>query len=281
MLDDDGPPPICPFHLDDEFDSKALLVNACRTWAIKLPFEFNTIRSNKTRYEIACKEEGCHWRLYATSVAGAGHIFRIKTFNVDHNCMGITSTRHQQASAQFLAEWILPKVKQNTRYKPKAIMEDVKAHLHIHITKSKAFRAKERALELIYGSYEDAYKAMPKYAADIEKTNPNSIAVVEATPDNRFRRAFISFGASTTGFAHCRPLLGIDGTHLKTRYKGILLTATGIDAHGQLFPIAFAAVDAENDDNWMWMLQLLHRLILQSAPHFLTPNVYPFTPIFL
>jgi hypothetical protein len=121
---------------------------------------------------------------------------------------------------------------------------------------------------------------MPKYAADIEKTNPNSIAVVEATPDNRFRRAFISFGASTTGFAHCRPLLGIDGTHLKTRYKGILLTATGIDAHGQLFPIAFSAVDAENDDNWMWMLQLLHRLILQSAPHFLMPNVYPFTSVF-
>ena len=51
------------------------------------------------------------------------------------------------------------------------------------------------------------------------------------------------------GFSHCRPVLGLDGTHLKTRYQGILLAATGMDALGKLFPVAFAMVDAENNDN--------------------------------
>ena len=75
------------------------------------------------------------------------------------------------------------------------------------------------------------------------------------------------------GFAHCRPLLGLDGTHIKTRYQGILLAATGVDANGSLFPLAYAVVDAENNDNWLWMLQLLRRIIQFNAPHFLEDKV--------
>jgi len=43
--------------------------------------------------------------------------------------------------------------------------------------------------------------------------------------------------------------LGLDGAHLKAKYLGILLAATGVDANGALFPLAYAVVDAENDDN--------------------------------
>jgi hypothetical protein len=40
-----------------------------------------------------------------------------------------------------------------------------------------------------------------------------------------------------------------------------------------LFPLAYAIVDAENDDNWLWMLQLIHRVIEVQAPHFLENKV--------
>src|SRR5436190_10379622 len=77
------------------------------------------------------------------------------------------------------------------------------------------------------------------------------------------------------GFSHYRPVLGLDGTHLKTRYQGILLAITGMDALGKLFPVAFAVVDAENNDNWLWMLKLLCRVLEQTAPEFLEPKVSP------
>ena len=47
------------------------------------------------------------------------------------------------------------------------------------------------------------------------------------------------------------PVLGLDGTHLKSKFQGILLCATGIDANGSLFPLAYAIVDTEKDDNWL------------------------------
>ena len=46
---------------------------------------------------------------------------------------------------------------------------------------------------------------------------------------------------------------------------GILLAATAIDANGCLFPLAHAVVNAENDDNWLWFLQLLLTVVQSHA----------------
>jgi len=85
------------------------------------------------------------------------------------------------------------------------------------------YRAKERALNLINGSHEDAYNCLPKYCQEIERSNPGSTVKLEIDPaTGRFKRLFICFAASAIGFAFCHPLLGLDGTHLKHKYQGIL-----------------------------------------------------------
>ena len=118
------------------------------------------------------------------------------------------------------------------------------------------------------------YSALPKYCQDIEHTNPNSTAIVECTdeaPKIKFKRVFICYGASAMGFSHCLPILDLDGTHLKNKYQGILLAATAVDANNSLFPLAYAVVDAENDEHWLWFLQNLHRIVGAYAPQFLEP----------
>jgi transposase-like protein len=65
---------------------------------------------------------------------------------------------------------------------------------------------------------------------------------------------------------YCQPLIGLDGTHLKHKYRGILLAATSVDGNGSLFSIAYAIVDQKNDDNWLWFLQLLRDIIIANAP---------------
>jgi len=95
---------------------------------------------------------------------------------------------------------------------------------------------------------------------------------MERTQDHKFRWLFIAYGASGNGFAFYHPILGLDGTHLKTKYLGILLLATAVDANNQLFPVAFGIVDAENDQNWLWFLELLHSVISECAPDQLVPS---------
>ena len=67
--------------------------------------------------------------------------------------------------------------------------------------------------------------------------------------ENQFNGVFIAYDAWATGLTHCRSLIDLAETHLKIRYQGILLTVVAVDANGQLFPVAYAIVDAENDDN--------------------------------
>ncbi len=264
----------CPLAEGIDFNTLDQLKHACRAWAVKQTFEFKTVRASKTRYEIACKGDNCPWRLSARSVGGPGGFFRIKSFVSDHSCVGINHSGHQQATAKFIRDFILPRVQQQSQYRPSNIVKDIKLELGVDISYDKAFRAKQLALEVIHGTHEDAYKAIPKYCTDVEQTNPNSVVHLDITSENRFRRVFISYGACAMGFANCRPLLGLDGTHLKTTYKGILLSAIAIDAKGQLFPVAYAAVDTENTENWFWMLELLRRIVEENAPQFLQPRVF-------
>jgi len=109
-------------------------------------------------------------------------------------------------------------------------------------------------LEAIKGTVEDAYNALPKYCEDLNQSNPDSTIVLECTPEGdsgqRFQCMFVCYSALVISFGYCRSVLSLDGTHLKTKYKGVLLTATAVDANGSLFPVAGAVVDAENDDNW-------------------------------
>ena len=145
----------------------------------------------------------------------------------------------------------------------------------------KHLRARDAALVLNNGTHEDAYKNLTRYCQDLEAADPKTKALVKRTTENKFQRLFLCHGACTVGFAYCRPLLGLNGTHLKSKYKGILLAATATDANGQLFPLAYAIVSIENDDNWLWFLRLLREVIEANAPMFLTSGNQDESLVFL
>ena len=99
-----------PFAEGQDHSSLKVLKHAVQTWAIKEVFEFKTLRANKTRWEVGCKGENCGWRIYATSVSGAGNIFRIKKYAWKYWCTAIAHWRHKQATAKYLSQCILPTV---------------------------------------------------------------------------------------------------------------------------------------------------------------------------
>ncbi|KAJ6697054.1 hypothetical protein OIU85_003419 [Salix viminalis] len=53
----------------------------------------------------------------------------------------------------------------------------------------------------------------------------------------------------------------LDGAHLKGKYLDAILCAAAVDADDALFPLAIATVDVENDENWMWFMSELRKLL--------------------
>ena len=108
------------------------------------------------------------------------------------------------------------------------------------------------------------------------EVNPDSTIIFDRGANNHFRCLFICYAASANGFGDCHPVLGLDGPHLKSKYLGILIAATGVDANGALFPLAYAVVDAENGDNWFWFCNLLREVISEHVPGYLIGRTLAF-----
>ncbi|PKH85073.1 hypothetical protein CRG98_049997, partial [Punica granatum] len=84
----------------------------------------------------------------------------------------------------------------------------------------------------------------------VERNVPESAAI--------FKRFYVGFEGLKQGFLNgCRPVISLDGCFLKTHLGGQLLSAVGRDGNNQMFPIAWAVVEGENEDSWRWFL---HRL---------------------
>ena len=60
----------------------------------------------------------------------------------------------------------------------------------------------------------------------------------------------------TTSFSRVTEL---DGCFFKGATNGELLCAIGRDANNQMYPIAWAVIEKENNDSWDWFCDLLFR----------------------
>ena len=61
----------------------------------------------------------------------------------------------------------------------------------------------------------------------------------------------------------CKPVIVIDGTHLKGKFRGVMFVATTKDADEQIYPFAFGFGNRENDLSWTWFLTK-HRNVIGS-----------------
>ncbi|XP_028950990.1 uncharacterized protein [Malus domestica] len=108
----------------------------------------------------------------------------------------------------------------------------------------------------------DAYKFLPWYVESARSSNPGSVFELEVVPEsNRFLRLFIAYDAWIKGFMFCRPMLFIDGTFIKNKYKGTLLSCCAKNGNDEIFEVAYAIVDSETIANWRWFLAILSGIL--------------------
>ncbi|XP_028779486.1 uncharacterized protein LOC114735880 isoform X2 [Neltuma alba] len=237
-----------------------------RKYAIAHQFAFRYKKNDSHRVTVRCKAEGCPWRIHASRLSTT-QLICIKKMNPAHICEGAVATTGHQATRSWVASIIKEKLKVCPNYKPKDIVSDIKQEYGIQLNYFQAWRGKEIAKEQLQGSYKEAYSLLPFFCEKIMEANPGSLAICTTKEDSSFHRLFVSFHASLYGFQQgCRPLIFLDSISLKSKYQGTLLVGTAADADDDVFPLAFAIVDAESDDNWHWFLVQLKSVLSTSCP---------------
>ena len=129
-----------------------------------------------------------------------------------------------------------------------AFIEIIFLHYNYYVKYGKAWRAKQCALELIFGDWEQVYERLPVMLNAMKAVNPGMhFEYLHKEGETRnekqvFGRAFWAFGQSIKAFKHCRPVVSIDGTFLTGKFEGTMLICIRTDSEDQLLPLSFAIV---------------------------------------
>ncbi|XP_028096647.1 uncharacterized protein LOC114296544 [Camellia sinensis] len=120
----------------------------------------------------------------------------------------------------------------------------------------------EKANAVIHEDHSLSFDQLRWYSDAVMRYNLGSYVNIDYDGSNQqFCRFFVSFITCISEYNSCRPLLFLDGTFLKGKYKGHLFAATTKDGNNGLFHVAFAIVDLETTVNWSWFLHELGKVV--------------------
>ncbi|KAH9676795.1 SWIM-type domain-containing protein [Citrus sinensis] len=247
------------------FAEKNEFILQLRKVAFRDKFDFKIARSTTTRFEAHCCSESCKWRIRATRCLNEQNIpWVVKRIDNVHTCHNevLVDGRHQVRS-QVVGHIIAEKYIQDKRiYTPNDIRADMQQEYGVQLTYQQAYRARKVGLEIVRGNPAESYNLLPKYSHVLTTANEGTVTHLEQDGDGNFLYYFVALGSSIKGFMqYIRPVIAVDGTHLKGLYRGSMFVATCLDGNNQLYPLAIGIMDSENNDAWEWFMMKLHGVI--------------------
>ncbi|KAI5351699.1 hypothetical protein L3X38_004590 [Prunus dulcis] len=182
--------------------------------------------------------------------------FVVKAIHAEHRV-----DRLRYANSIWISERFCDKMRRNPNWTVGQLQDEVREHYAMNVTQNQVYRAKKMAKKVIQGSYKEQFERLRDYVEQIKKTNAGSIVVIKielAGDDALFERIYICLAGSKKGFLEgCRPVIGVDGCHLKGPCSGQILTSVGVDGNNGMFPLAYTVVEIKSKSSWIWFLELL------------------------
>ncbi|XP_025681336.1 uncharacterized protein [Arachis hypogaea] len=217
------------FGVGMEFSSREAVIKAVKDYSIRRSVDYRVFESEPLTFYAKCTQYGlgCDW-LIRVSLISRRYCWVIRRYNGSHTCTRATiSQDHSKLDSITIAEAIKPLVEADPALKVKSVIAEVQSKFNYTVSYRKAWLAKQKAVEKIFGGWEASYEALPIWA-----------------------------------FRHCKPIVQVDGTHLYGKYKGCLLVAVSQDGNNNIVPIAFAIVEGETSDAWHFFLSNLRQHVV-------------------
>ena len=266
----DSPWEYCEIQIGTMYRDKKDLTNAVRQWAMSTQRIFHTDVSDKKYFTARCVAEGCQCKVHA--YVPKYEVNWVVSDIVPHTCVrSNVLTEHDNLTSTLIAQLLFSDIVEKKDMEVKKIQQEIYSKYAYRISYGKAWRAKQKALEMRFGSYEDSYHNIVGLLEALQARNPGTyldFCFIEAiAPYQIMQRAFFALGPCIESFRHCRPLLCVDGTFLTGKFKGQILTAIGVDGNNQIMPLAMAFVESENYSSWVWFFRNLKRGIVRDRPN--------------
>ncbi|RYR59575.1 hypothetical protein Ahy_A05g025472 [Arachis hypogaea] len=263
------------FTVGMEFSSREAVIKAMKDYTIRRGVDYRVHESEPTTFYAKCTQydAGCDW-LIRVSKMSRKFCWEIRRYNGSHTCTRATiSQDHSKLDSNTVAEAIKPLVEVDPSIRVKSVIAEVQSKFNYTISYRKAWLAKQKAVESIFGGWEASYEALPIWFEAMCHKEPSAVVHFQIMPAYQgddvvpnirvLHRVFWSYYPCIRAFRHCKPIVQVDGTHLYGKYKGCLLVAVSQDGNNNIVPIAFAIVEGETSDAWHFFLSNLRQHVVR------------------
>ncbi|XP_057803709.1 uncharacterized protein LOC131019041 [Salvia miltiorrhiza] len=252
------------FQLGMTFAGAKEARDSINAYAVKFGYKLKFLKNEKTRIRVVCiNDQQCPFLMHVSKdgdIEGLG----IKTLVADHTCC--KQREVPSASQSYLAKYFKGAIYRNPRFTSKDMQGHVKDHLKLHVSLHKCKRAKKEIICKLEGSYKEEFNRLVAYCNIVKECMPGSKMELQLSTEHIqnqrhvFKRIFVMLEPCRLNWlGGCRPIICLDGCHLKGKTFGCLLTAVGKDGNDGIVPIAWAVVNKENKNNWKWFLMWLRQ----------------------
>nr|KAJ0196393.1 hypothetical protein LSAT_V11C700368590 [Lactuca sativa] len=184
----------------------------------------------------------CQWYIHAIKKK-SHNIWQI-TRQVDaYNCFGSCIGNDKgNLNSKIIASYIIHSIEKDVAYL-------------VDVSYNKAWHGRRKSIEKIYGTWESN-----------SSLNPDTIVTWFHKPNGTshvatFKYIFWAFIPSITTFHFCRPIIYVNGTHLKDLYKGKMLVVVAKDANNHILPIFYVILDEEIVHSWSWFFYQFRQFV--------------------
>nr|XP_025677922.1 uncharacterized protein LOC112777747 [Arachis hypogaea] len=214
------------FTVGMEFNSREEVIKAMKDYTIRRGVDYRVYESEPTTFYAKCTQygKGCDWLIRVTKMQKK-YCWEIRRYNGSHTCTrSKISQDHSKLDSKTVAE-AKPLVEVDPSLKVKPVIAEVQSKFNYTISYRKAWLAKQKAVESIFGGWEASYEALPICFEAMCHKEPSVVVHFETmpayqgddlVPDIRvLHRVFWSYYPCIRVFRHCKPVVQVDGCNFK------------------------------------------------------------------
>jgi hypothetical protein len=269
------------FKVGMVFSSMPEFRKALTTYSINERVKIHKSRNESKRLDADClgktTEGRCPWMIKVSEDSRRKGAITVRKYCGNHTCERVWELK--VLTAPFLTQCFIEEFRDNQQMGLQTFAAKVQRKFNMSPSRFKLGRARKQALTIIHGDEAEQFSLLWDYGQELRKQNPGSKFFLSTNSSKEgtssvskqhLATLYWSYDGCKRGFLEgCRPMICIDGCHIKTKFKGQLLTAVGIDPNDCIFPIAMGLVEVESTSSWEWFLTTLRDdLNISNTTHF-------------
>ncbi|XP_015965274.1 uncharacterized protein LOC107489006 [Arachis duranensis] len=163
--DAEGTAGLTEFQVGQQFQDKDEALLSVKTYSIRRGVQYKVVESDHRRYVGKCSEfgNGCTW-LIRLSLRKRKGIWEVKRYNGPHTCLATSiSSDHRSLDYHVISAFIMPMVRADASVSIKVLLNATAAHFGFRPTYRRVWMAKQKAIALIYGDWDESYNDIPRH----------------------------------------------------------------------------------------------------------------------